>query len=56
MRELNENWFRTVNDLGFDYPFLNTPFIWIAEYTVIFLALMVLFFGLNEQKHIGIWF
>ncbi|WP_413377546.1 undecaprenyl-diphosphatase [Alkalihalobacillus sp. 1P02AB] len=54
MRELNENWFRAVNDLGFDYPFLNTPFIWIAEYTVVFLALMVLFFWFKRtetQRH-----
>ncbi|KMK78113.1 undecaprenyl-diphosphatase [Alkalihalobacillus pseudalcaliphilus] len=50
MRDINESLFRGINDLGFDYPFLNMPFIIIAEYTVIFLALMVLFFWFTRNK------
>ncbi|UNK21142.1 undecaprenyl-diphosphatase [Paenibacillus sp. N3/727] len=41
--EVNISLFRFVNDLGKEYPFLNSSFIFIAEYMVFFLALSVLF-------------
>ncbi|WP_139365700.1 undecaprenyl-diphosphatase [Shouchella patagoniensis] len=52
-REGNVHLFHQINDFGFDYPFINTPFVFIAEYTVILLALLVLFFffGKQTEKH-----
>ncbi|GAF64489.1 hypothetical protein BTS2_1382 [Bacillus sp. TS-2] len=43
MREINESWFRYINNLGIEYPFLNNIFVFFAEYTVLFLALFVIF-------------
>lgn len=50
MSEVNIAWFRLVNDLGKDYPFLNPAFRFIAEYMVIFLALTVLLVWCSRGK------
>ncbi len=50
MNEMNISLFRAINDLGFEYPSLNTPFIFIAEYTVILLALMTLFYWFTRTE------
>lgn len=41
---MNENIFRLINDLGKHYTFFNPVFIYIAEYLVIGLALVVISF------------
>lgn len=48
--ELNTNLFRTINDLGKHYTYLNSPMIFIAEYMVYVLALVVLLFWLTQNK------
>lgn len=40
--ELNINLFRSINDLGKQYTFLNSSMIFIAEYMVYFLAIVVI--------------
>lgn len=44
--EFNTSLFRTINDLGKEYTFLNSSMIFIAEYMVYFLAIFI----------IAIWF
>ncbi len=48
--EVNISLFRWVNDLGKEYPFLNSTFIFIAEYMVVLLAISVLFIWFTRNK------
>lgn len=46
---LNIDTFRIINDLGKEYMNLNSSFVFIAEYTVYFLALSVLLFWFTRD-------
>lgn len=46
---LNIDTFRIINDLGKEYTNLNSSFVFIAEYTVYFLALSVLLFWFTRD-------
>lgn len=48
--EINNNLFRMINDLGEEFPFTNLPMIFIAEYTVFFLAIFVIVFWFTKNK------
>ncbi|MEH7109141.1 undecaprenyl-diphosphatase [Bacillus sp. JJ1764] len=48
--EVNVSWFRLVNDLGKEYPFLNPIFSFIAEYMVIFLVLSVILYWFTKDS------
>ena len=47
---LNINLFRTINDLGKQYTFLNSSMIFIAEYMVYFLAIVVITIWFTRRK------
>lgn len=47
---MNESLFRLINDLGKQYTFFNPIFVFIAEYTVIFLAITVITFWFTRVK------
>lgn len=47
---MNESLFRLINDLGKQHTFFNPIFVFIAEYTVIFLALAVITFWFTRVK------
>ncbi|ASV69580.1 MULTISPECIES: undecaprenyl-diphosphatase [Cytobacillus] len=52
MNEINISLFRGINDLGFEYPDLNPIIVFIAEYTVILLALITLMYWFTRKtKH-----
>ena len=42
--ELNVQGFRMINDLSKDFPFLNPPFVFIAEYVLLLLIVIALIF------------
>lgn len=46
---MNEKLFRIINDLGKDYSIFNPTFVFIAEYMVIFLALLILTFWCTRK-------
>ncbi len=48
--EVNISLFRLVNDLGKEHTYLNPASIFIAEYTVVLLALTVLFIWFTRNK------
>ncbi|MFP3886768.1 undecaprenyl-diphosphatase [Priestia filamentosa] len=48
--DLNTDLFRIINDLGKQYSSLNMPMIFIAEYMVYVLALVVFLFWLTKNK------
>ncbi|MDQ0268420.1 undecaprenyl-diphosphatase [Cytobacillus purgationiresistens] len=50
MNEVNISLFRAINDLGFEYPSLNSLFIFIAEYTVYALALLTLIYWFTRKE------
>lgn len=47
--ELNVQGFRMINNLGKEFPFLNPPFVFIAEYLLVLLAIAVLMFFFVPQ-------
>lgn len=54
--QLNIEAFRTINNLGKQYPYLNDSFVFLAEYTVYIFALIVLirWFSRNQKDRIMI--
>lgn len=52
--ELNVQGFRMINDLSKDFPFLNPPFVFIAEYLLILIAViaLILFFIPKKQSRL----
>ena len=50
MSEVNIQVFRTINNLGKDYSFLNPFIIFIAEYTLVLLIFAVLFYWFSRSK------
>jgi len=49
--ELNVDVFRLINDLGKEYSYVNSLFIFLAEYMVYFLALAVLLFWFTRKNN-----
>ncbi len=47
--QLNIDAFRTINDLGKQYPFLNPTMAFVAEYTVYLLALIIVFYWFTRS-------
>lgn len=47
--EMNIQWFRAINNLGINHPYVNPIFKWFAEYTVIILLLGLLAYWLNGK-------
>jgi undecaprenyl-diphosphatase len=48
--EMNVNLFRTINDLGKEYTYLNNFFIFMAEYMVFILAFIALIFWFTRRE------
>lgn len=56
--QYNIDAFRVINDLGKQYPSLEPMIIFVAEYTVYFLALLMLFYwftGLKQNRMMAIY-
>ena len=49
--EINNDLFRMLNSLGKEFQFFNLPMIIIAEYTVIFLAILLFCSGLPKIEN-----
>ncbi|MFP7299274.1 undecaprenyl-diphosphatase [Neobacillus niacini] len=47
---MNEKLFRLINDVGKEHTFINPVFVFVAEYTVIFLALAIIIFWFTRLK------
>lgn len=48
--DVNVEIFRMINDLGKHYPYLNSSAVFIAEYTVYFLALAMIFYWFSRKN------
>ncbi len=46
--QFNIDAFRAVNDLGKQYPFLNSTMTFVAEYMVYFLALIIVVYWFTQ--------
>ncbi|PEB55164.1 UDP-diphosphatase [Bacillus pseudomycoides] len=47
--QLNIDTFRAINDLGKQYSFLNSTMIFLAEYMVYFLGLIIIVYHFNRE-------
>jgi undecaprenyl-diphosphatase len=54
-REMNIQAFRGINDLGKQFDWLNPMMVMIAEYTIYFLALTVIFFLFSRSNRVMIF-